>query len=220
VTLDRSRTESLCPVCLRRLPARRIREGETVYLEKTCPDHGLFRTRIWKGSQAFKDWRLPKTPVPPPVVYRDIDQDCPFDCGLCPDHHQRSCTILLEVTRRCDQGCPVWYAGARPEGQDPSPEDINRWYRRAWEAGGDCNIQLSGGEPTLRDDLPDIVALGPKRGFHFIQLNTNGLRLARDRGYLKALKKAGLASIFLQFDGIYDEVYRRLRGGLPASIQT
>jgi hypothetical protein len=79
-------------------------------------------------------------------------------------------------------------------------------------AAGACNIQLSGGEPTLRDDLPQISEMGRKVGFSFIQVNTNGLRLADDKGYARALRDAGVASVFLQFDGTEDEIYRFLRG--------
>jgi 7,8-dihydro-6-hydroxymethylpterin dimethyltransferase len=210
--MDRTHTESLCPSCLKRIPARRAIQDSEVYLEKTCPEHGPFRTRIWKGQPEFEAWCLPKIPVPLPVVFREIDQGCPFDCGLCPDHRQQSCTILLEVTRRCDLGCPVCYADTRAEGDDPSLEVIAGWFLRAKEAAGNCNVQLSGGEPTLRDDLPKIVAEGKRLGFEFIQLNTNGLRLAWDRAFVKALKEAGLSSVFLQFDGTDEAVYRRLRG--------
>lgn len=42
-----SQTESVCPECLTRLPAVRVQDGEDVYLEKTCPRHGDFRTIIW-----------------------------------------------------------------------------------------------------------------------------------------------------------------------------
>jgi uncharacterized radical SAM superfamily Fe-S cluster-containing enzyme len=79
-------------------------------------------------------------------------------------------------------------------------------------SGGPYNIQLSGGEPTMRDDLPEIVALGHSLGYPFIQLNTNGLRLANDGSYVKKLKKAGLACVFLQFDGTSDRVYEKIRG--------
>jgi len=79
-------------------------------------------------------------------------------------------------------------------------------------SGHSCNIQLSGGEPTLRDDLPEVAALGRAMGFRFIQLNTNGLRLARDPAYVERLKEAGLASVFLQFDGVNDAPYTALRG--------
>jgi uncharacterized radical SAM superfamily Fe-S cluster-containing enzyme len=89
---------------------------------------------------------------------------------------------------------------------------ISSWYQCVAESGKTCNIQLSGGEPTTRGDLPAIVALGRDLGFSFIQLNTNGIRLGRDREYARDLKRAGLSSIFLQFDGTEDHIYLRLRG--------
>jgi uncharacterized radical SAM superfamily Fe-S cluster-containing enzyme len=64
----------------------------------------------------------------------------------------------------------------------------------------------------MRDDLPRIVAMGREAGFGFIQVNTNGLRLAEDPGFARDLQAAGLASVFLQFDGPGDAIYRRLRG--------
>ncbi len=79
-------------------------------------------------------------------------------------------------------------------------------------AGGPFNIQLSGGEPTLRDDLENIIKLGLSKGFDFFQLNTNGLRLAREAGYAERLREAGLNTVFLQFDGLSDRTYETLRG--------
>jgi uncharacterized radical SAM superfamily Fe-S cluster-containing enzyme len=54
--------------------------------------------------------------------------------------------------------------------------------------------------------------MGRKAGFGFIQINTNGLRLARDPQFVRELKDAGLSSVFLQFDGTDDAIYRKLRG--------
>jgi hypothetical protein len=102
---------------------------------------------------------------------------------------------------------------------DPEIGEIRTWFESVQQMAADSNIQLSGGEPTLRDDLPEIVAAGRKAGFAFIQLNTNGIRLGRDGDYLEALKDAGLASVFLQFDGIDDAVYRRLRGAALLDVK-
>lgn len=46
----------------------------------------------------------------------------------------------------------------------------------------------------------------------YVQLNSNGLRLADDQKFMEALAEAGLSFVFLQFDGLDDEVYRKLRG--------
>ncbi len=64
----------------------------------------------------------------------------------------------------------------------------------------------------MRDDLPDIVDIARRVGYSFIQVNTNGLRLAADLDYARGLRAAGLSSVFLQFDALDDDVYRFLRG--------
>ncbi|CAH2603839.1 Radical SAM protein [Rhodovastum atsumiense] len=211
--LDLGRTESVCPDCLARLPATRFAEGDTVFLEKTCPTHGTFTTVIWRGLDSYLRWgKAPRAQAVPPVCATPVRQGCPHDCGLCPDHRQQSCCVLLEVTSRCNLACPVCFAAARRDGADAGLDDIGRWLDTLAEAGGHVHIQLSGGEPTVRDDLPEVVALIRRRGFDFVQLNTNGLRIAREPAYLDALARAGLDCVFLQFDGVTDEVYRRLRG--------
>ncbi len=97
--------------------------------------------------------------------------------------------------------------------EDISLEKIRWLLERAIAAVGQSNLQLSGGEPTLRDDLPEIVEIARTVGYSFIQVNTNGLRLAADKDYLQRLSAAGLSSAFLQFDGVDDEIYRlSLRG--------
>jgi 7,8-dihydro-6-hydroxymethylpterin dimethyltransferase len=209
-----SQTESVCPECLKRIPAARVLEGEDVYLEKTCPQHGTFRTIIWRGEPAFTSWARPKMPSYPQNPFTQVSSGCPFDCGLCPEHRQQSCCVLLEVTGRCDLHCPVCFADAA--GNTPSPDlslsDIAAWYQRLLAAGGPFNIQLSGGEPCVRDDLPEIIRIGRSFGFSFFQLNTNGLRIARDAAYLSDLKSAGLSTVFLQFDGTDDGIYQKIRG--------
>jgi 7,8-dihydro-6-hydroxymethylpterin dimethyltransferase len=208
-----SETESLCPVCLERIPSSRIREGECVYLAKTCPAHGPFKVALWRGDPPYEAWDRQKEPWHPPHPATTRNRGCPFDCGLCPEHRQQTCTALLEVTQRCTMQCPVCFADSRASScPDPDLPTIERWYKAVLANGIRCNIQLSGGEPTLRDDLPEIVAMGRSLGFEFIQLNTNGLRLASDLPYVERLRDAGLASVFLQFDGTTDEVYQQLRG--------
>ena len=219
-TMEPDTTESLCPVCLNRIGAERVACGEQVQLVKTCPEHGEFRTVIWNGRPSLREWQRPKTPVLLRPVHQETLRGCPFDCGLCREHRQRSCTVLLEVTRRCNLHCAVCFAGSHPEDAvDPGLEEIRGWYQRALSMAPGSNIQLSGGEPTVRDDLPEIVAAGREIGFGFIQLNTNGIRLANDTGYVKALKDAGLASVFLQFDGTDDAVHLKLRGRALADVK-
>jgi uncharacterized radical SAM superfamily Fe-S cluster-containing enzyme len=138
---------------------------------------------------------------------------CPTGCIDCQHHLTRPCCILFEVTQRCNLKCAVCYADAGREPRtDPSLATIAHWYDELKRQAGICHIQLSGGEPTLRDDLDEIIRLGVKRGFEYFQLNTNGLRLAAEPQLAQHLKEAGLTCVFLQFDGVDDRVYKTLRG--------
>lgn len=207
------RTESICAICLRRLPAERVKEGDCVYLRKTCAEHGDFRTVIWRGQPDYVAWQQQKRPEHPRACLTQVREGCPFDCGLCPDHRQQICCALIEVTQRCNLGCPVCFADAgERQARDPSVPELARQLEMVRSATGACNIQLSGGEPTVRDDLPDIIRAARSLGYTFFQLNTNGIRLGEDPGYVRALKEAGLGWVFLQFDGTSDEIHRRLRG--------
>ncbi|KMY67674.1 radical SAM protein [Desulfocarbo indianensis] len=204
---------SLCPQCLSLIPSWRERAGTEVYQVKECPRHGRFRALIWRGPPDFDSWRRPKLPARLDHYECSVERGCPFDCGLCPEHRQRTCTAIIEVAQGCDLHCPVCYADAPAQGgPEPDLALVETWYRAVLRSAAGCNIQLSGGEPTIRDDLPKIVAMGRGLGFSFIQINTNGLRLARDRSYVAALVKAGLSSVFLQFDAASDRAYQRLRG--------
>ena len=209
-----SLTESLCPTCLARIPAERVAEGENVYLRKTCPEHGEFKTVIWRGVKSFTAWGGgSRTPARPPVCGSTVKRGCPFDCGLCPDHQQHTCCVVLDVTERCNLACPVCFASAGSSAKpDPTADEIVGWCRRLIELGGPFNLHLSGGEPTTRHDLPEIIRRVRALGFTYIQLNTNGVRLARHDGYAQELKDAGLSCVFLQFDGVSDDVFQTIRG--------
>jgi 7,8-dihydro-6-hydroxymethylpterin dimethyltransferase len=209
-----STTESVCPVCLRRINAERTAEGDDVYLRKTCPDHGSFRTILWRGLASWHAWgRFIRRAARPPQCTSPISHGCPFDCGLCPDHRQHTCCVVVEVTARCNLTCPICFADAAPvRAQDPTLDEIIARCRALLASGGPFNVQLSGGEPTIRNDLPQMVERIRSMGFPFVQLNTNGIRLAKDHRYACSLREAGLDCVFLQFDGTTAGTYSAIRG--------
>ena len=205
--------ESLCPICLRKLDAYMYDEDTTTYMHKECEEHGVFKTVVWRGSQRMREWIRTKERAYIPSPMTEVDKGCPFDCGLCSSHRQHTCTALIEVTTRCNLNCHFCFADAQESThEDASLAQLRFQFESILNASGKCNIQLSGGEPTMRDDLADIVRLGVELGFAFIQVNTNGIRMAKDEAYVKALKEAGLSSVFLQFDGTDDMIYKKLRG--------
>ena len=214
--MEIGKTSSVCPVCLARIPAvKTVGEDGNIYLEKKCWEHGSFKTLIWEGDlESYIGWAAGDSNAPvTPVRAREAERGCPNDCGLCQNHERDGCCVLLELTNRCNLSCPVCFASAGEQTpHDLSVEEIGKQYDLLMEHGGPFNIQLSGGEPTMRDDLDKIIALGKEKGFTFFQLNTNGIRLAREGGYAAHLAKAGVSVVFLQFDGLDDEIYQTLRG--------
>ena len=214
--MEIGKTSSVCPVCLARIPAiKTVGEDGNIYLEKKCWEHGSFKTLIWEGDlESYIGWAAGDSNAPvTPVRARKAERGCPNDCGLCQNHERDGCCVLLELTNRCNLSCPVCFASAGEQTpHDLSVEEIGKQYDLLMEHGGPFNIQLSGGEPTMREDLDKIIALGKEKGFTFFQLNTNGIRLAREGGYAAHLAKAGVSTVFLQFDGLDDEIYQTLRG--------
>lgn len=208
-------TESVCPICLTTLPAQLEARADGIWLAKDCPAHGHFEAIVWEGSvESWQAWdrsgsaRPDRFPDPRPV-----EQGCPRDCGFCAAHRRSGCCVLLELTARCNLRCPVCFASSGEEAKaDPTLEELGAQMDWLMAHGGPFNLQLSGGEPTMRDDLPELIAMGREKGFTFFQLNTNGIRLARRAGYAQVLKEAGLNTVFLQFDGLRDGIYQALRG--------
>jgi 7,8-dihydro-6-hydroxymethylpterin dimethyltransferase len=198
-------TRSICPVCGKQIAAARVERDGAVYLEKSCPEHGTWSTVIWRGPLDFRDWVGETTPL-----LETENCGCPTDCGLCAEHRQQTCCVLYEVTRRCNLSCPYCFA-AGGAGDDIPLARIREDFSRLIQPG-QTFLQLSGGEPTVRDDLPDIIKLARELGCKYIQVNSNGLRFAADEQYLAACAESGLSFVFMQFDGTTDEIQLALRG--------
>ena len=127
--------ESLCPHCLKRVSARRITEGNNVYLHRTCPEHGdIEKVLVWRNDRVpFDAWIKPRTgsccssscncdeTTTPSGPDDGFHADCPDNCGICPKHRQRTCSAIIEVTARCNLRCPVCFADV-PEICPPDPD--------------------------------------------------------------------------------------------------
>ncbi len=217
------KTKSLCPQCLRVIDAHYVKEEiqnkDWVLLKKNCPEHGHFSVPIWvnlKNTPSFEQWYKKSKPHYVKFPLTKEDKGCPYDCGLCPNHAQHTCCVLLEVTKHCNMQCPICYAqsvSAENNLENPDLASLQISLEKLMQhAGGHVNIQISGGEPTIRNDLSNIIQLIKNTGFSFVQLNTNGLRLGNDNNYAQTLKDAGLSLVYLQWDDLCDESYLKVRG--------
>lgn len=104
---------------------------------------------------------------------------------LCSLHENHSALVNIVVTNRCDLSCFYCFFYAERAGYiyEPSIEQIKFMVRQVarQRQGSDVhvNIQITGGEPTVREDLVDVVKAIKEAGAHYIQLNTNGINVAR-----------------------------------------
>ncbi len=210
-------TTALCSVCLRRVDAKELIEGERVWLQKRCPEHGVQRVLL---ADDARYWRMAREQFlkPPEQVARyntKFEHGCPYDCGICPEHEQHGCLSLLEITDHCNLRCPTCYASSGPE--RTTHRDlavIERMLDRivANEVHPDV-VQISGGEPTLHPQFFEVLDACRARPIRHLMLNTNGVRIAREDGFAERL--AGYApgfEIYLQFDSLEEAPLRTLRG--------
>lgn len=211
------RTKSLCPECMQVLDAEIYEEGGAVYIGKTCPSHGRFEDVYWSDYELYKKVEKyecigegVKNPRTTTV------KGCPYDCGICPAHKSHTVLSIIDVTNRCNLKCPICFANAATAGYlyEPTQDEIRSMLKnlRDNQPVAPNSIQFSGGEPTVRDDLPDLIAMAKELGFHHIEVNTNGIRISKDVDFLKRLMDAGLSTLYLQFDGMKPGPYIAARG--------
>ncbi|HEX2951088.1 MAG TPA: radical SAM protein [Armatimonadota bacterium] len=207
-------TQSLCSFCGQRVQAKVIIEDDAVFLLKSCPQHGEHREILEEDAAYYLRRDQYDKPGTISHTQTTVSHGCPYDCGLCPNHEQHTCIGLLEVTSHCDLHCPVCYAHAA----DGVPLDLPTIERmldtyQSSEFGDAEILQISGGEPTTHPQILDIIQLAKAKKIRYIMLNTNGLRLADDPNFAKALAqfRPGF-EVYLQFDGFDEATYRALRG--------
>lgn len=202
-------TTSLCPQCLRELKTQVYADADdVVWMTRTCPEHGEVVTRVWNDARHYEWVRTSAFPKVKPQNTCEVTAPCPFGCGTCARHERRGTLLEIEVTRNCNLHCPVCFMSAENGEGDPTLDEIDAMYDTIAAAVGiDGAVQITGGEPTCRDDLPDIIRRGRAKGFWGIEVNTNGLVISGKRGYLEELVEAGLTGVYLSFDGLTGAVY-------------
>ncbi len=199
------------------IDAQIYEDGGVVYLGKTCEKHGKYDDVYWSDYETFKraekyecigqGLENPKTPV---------KDGCPFDCGICPEHKSQTVLAIIDVTNSCNLRCPICFANSETAGYhyDPTKTQIRDMLKnlRSNRPVPPNSLQFSGGEPTMRDDLPDLIRMAKKEGFDHVEVNTNGVRIAKDPEFLKRIFEAGASTFYLQFDGMKPGPYIAARG--------
>lgn len=209
-------TTSMCEECWQLVPAKIIRDGDMIYYQKRCADHGVQKTLISSDAEyylATRDYLKPgDLPLRPQTR---IDHGCPYDCGLCPDHEQHSCLAIIEVNEECNLTCPVCFANSSParDGTRTLAQVETMLDILVASEGEPDLVQISGGEPTIHPQIIDILKLTMSKPIRHVMLNTNGLRIARDPDFVAELAKLGEGfEVYLQFDSTKPDALKDIRG--------
>ena len=183
-------TICLCNSCQKTIEGKIIKNGSSIFLQKLCKDHGIQEELLEEDASYYfrkREFDKPGNKIKPDTKF---SKGCPFDCGLCPNHEQHSCNAIIDITDRCDMGCPTCYASSG-KGKDLSLDKIEKMmdFFQERENNEAEILQISGGEPTVHPQILEILALSKKKKFRYVLLNTNGLRIARDENFAKELSK-------------------------------
>lgn len=203
-------TRSLCAACKEAVDARVVFRDGAVFLEKRCPAHGAASTRIASSAEWYLDALSFVAPSTPPDGARPVARGCPFDCGPCALHQQRSALPVVPITSACNLDCPVCYTHNR---NDPAFVLDRTAFQAVLDqvaARGELDIiNFTGGEPTLHPELPELLRMARRAGFRRLTVSTNALRL--DEAAVRELAACD-ARMVVSLDTFDDAVDRTLVG--------
>src|SRR5205823_4666640 len=174
-----------------------------------------FEALLYSDAEMYFDsLRFNKPGTIPLETQTEVKDGCPLDCGLCPEHKQHACLGIIEVNTACNLDCPICFAdsGHQSDGYSLTLEQVDFMLDVFVAAEGSPEVvQFSGGEPTIHPQILDFVACAQAKGIRSVMLNTNGIRIARDRRFAERLAELR-PHLYLQFDGFELETHLAIRG--------
>ena len=193
--------KGLCNKCRVLVPARREQRGNQIYLVKECPDCGLSETLISRDAGRYMYKRN--------LDARPQSRTCELDCLGC--DHKNPNIVFLDITNRCNLNCPICINNTPSMGFvfNPPLEYFKKIFEYFSRYDPKPSIQLFGGEPTVREDLLNIIRIARKMGL-VLRLTTNGIRLA-DEEYCRKILRTH-TTILIAYDGDNRDLYKRFRG--------
>ena len=125
----------------------------------------------------------------------------------------------LALTYRCNNNCAHCYNARARNYPELTTQEWFRIIDHLWELGIP-HIVFTGGEPTLRDDLPELIKHAEDNG-QITGLNTNGIRLS-DMTFVEQLVNAGLDHVQITMESHIPEIHDLMvnhKGALEQTVQ-
>lgn len=208
------KTSSVCHFCLKEkgkmnpVPADIIELDGKTFIRKNCPEHGEFKEIYWSNAELYKKfikWFNTGKGVGNPTMGHVENPICPTNCGLCKNHHSNTLLANIDITNRCNLHCWYCFANASSAGFVYEPtmkqfKEMIKFLREQKPAPVEA-MQFSGGEPTVRVELPEMAAECYRAGFNQIQLATNGILIGKDYDLTEELIEGGINTIYMKFNG-------------------
>ncbi|MGO9231982.1 MAG: radical SAM protein [Bryobacteraceae bacterium] len=208
--------QSLCAECGEAVASEIIERGGKVYQRQKCPAHAVAESLIFSDAELYRkldSWNR--------LVFPDDGAAAAHPGGgQASGHNGHHGSVndptlaVIDITNRCNFACSMCFASITGDGDHYflEPELVRAMLKSLLDRPLPCrHVQFSGGEPTLHPQFPRIVRIAREMGFTHIQAATNGSRFV-SLEYARECAEAGLHTLYLQFDGMNDEVYGILRG--------
>jgi radical SAM protein with 4Fe4S-binding SPASM domain len=137
-----------------------------------------------------------------PIHDLGVETTTPFS-----NHPSAPYRMDLAITYLCNNDCSHCYNVKTRQKDELSTEKWNSILDGLWKIGIP-HIVFTGGEPTLRSDLPDLIAHAEKNG-QIAGINTNGRKL-NDKYYVDSLAEAGLDHVQITIESQDSTVHDRM----------
>jgi radical SAM protein with 4Fe4S-binding SPASM domain len=128
--------------------------------------------------------------------------------------------VAWNLTRRCNLACTHCYISAGPwqtAAAELDRDECRRVVDEILAVNPSPMLILSGGEPLVREDLPDLCAYASGRGATVV-VGTNGTALTDAR--VATLKDAGVSGVAVSVDSLEESRHDGFRGGARALERT
>lgn len=190
----------MCDKCRKVVPVTHHQQEGKEYLHKHCPGCGTVATLISNDAAQYRKKR--------DFMADRKYQGCHMVCLDCV--HKIPNVVFVETTNRCNMNCPICITNVPAMGFqfEPRMEYFERIFKYCSELERPPSIQLFGGEPTMREDMFEIIKLAKSFGL-IIRIATNGLKIA-EKAYAQKVIDSG-ATVLIAFDGFNREMYSKLR---------